>query len=491
MASICTSNVTSGFIDLATFDELEKYMYGGPDAIAYFVRETRKSTWFTQVPVVLSRASGNPNFDTEWSVSISRAGDYLLSTWLRLTTPVITPSATFLANPNLRIRWTRNFMHNLIRECCITFNDLVAARFDNYHLDFWTAFTVPASKQTGYNNMIGNFGELNNPHGSLPSAGLTIPAFILNLPLPLFYTRDSGVALPTAALPYNDMRINFSFRDWRDLLIVDDLSGVGSGLTSDPAGGPAGPAGCYSRCATDSDVAGTPGVTNVQVWANYAIVSNDERKRMACAPRDVLIEQVQSAPRQTFTPGTNPTPSYDIRFSHAIKVFFFAARNSTVRCQWSNYTAGQPVPFTSTMNFASLSMTDPILQTSIVYENTNRLSQMGSDYFSLVNPWYNAPVIPRETGYHMYSYSLDFICLDPMGSTNYGKLTNVSISPEASQDAIATASGGLTLFHHTKGVVPPVEANGGDFVNTWEFVVTAVNNNIIRISGGALGFPVL
>jgi hypothetical protein len=212
---------------------------------------------------------------------------------------------------------------------------------------------------------------------------------------------------------------------------------------------------------------------------------------MACAPRDVLIEQVQSAPRQTFAPATNPTPSYDIRFSHAIKVFFFAARNSTVRCQWSNYTAGQPVPFTSTMNFLSLSMTDPILQTSIVYENTNRLSQMGSDYFSLVNPWYNAPVIPMETGYHMYSYSLDFICLDPMGSTNYGKLTNVSISPEASQDAVATARGGLTLFPHTKGVVPPVAASGGDFVNTWEFVVTAVNNNIIRISGGALGFPVL
>ena len=55
-----SSTVTSGFIDLATFDEIEKYLYGGPDATAYFVRETRKSTWFTQVPVVLSRAAGNP-----------------------------------------------------------------------------------------------------------------------------------------------------------------------------------------------------------------------------------------------------------------------------------------------------------------------------------------------------------------------------------------------------------------------------------------------
>ena len=64
-------------------------MYGGADATVYFVRETRKSTWFTQVPVVLSRASGSPEFGQEWSVTISRAGDYLLNTWLRLTVPEV------------------------------------------------------------------------------------------------------------------------------------------------------------------------------------------------------------------------------------------------------------------------------------------------------------------------------------------------------------------------------------------------------------------
>ena len=472
MASLCTSNVTSGFIDLATFDELEKYMYGGPDATAYFVRETRKATWFTQVPVVLSRASGNPGFDTEWSVSISRAGDYLLATWLRLTTPIITPGATLQANNNLRIRWTRNFMHNLIRECCITFNDLVAARFDNYHLDFWTAFTVPAGKRCGYNNMIGNFGDLTDPHSAFPppvqSAGTTIPAFTLNLPLPFFFSRDSGVALPTAALPYNDMRINFSFRNWTELLIVDDVSAAAlDGPTR------------YSRPAGTEDVAGTPTLTNVQVWANYAIVSNDERKRMACAPRDILIEQVQTAPRQTFSPITDGTPRYDIRFSHAIKVFFFGARNNSVQSQWSNYTSGSPVPSLQAVNYNPSGATDPILQTSVIYENTNRISQMGSDYFSLVNPWFHAPVIPLETGYHMYSYSLDFICLDPMGSTNYGKLTNVSIVPEASADAISAAGANGDT------------GTGANFPQSWDFVTTAVNNNIIRISGGALGFPVL
>jgi hypothetical protein len=105
---------------------------------------------------------------------------------------------------------------------------------------------------------------------------------------------------------------------------------------------------------------------------------------------------------------------------------------------------------------------------------------MGSDYFSLINPWYHAPSIPRATGYHMYSYSLDFMSLDPMGSTNYGKLTNVSIVPECSPNAKIGADGSSGL-----------PATGSSFKQTYEFIVTAINNNIIRVSGGALGFPVL
>ena len=464
-----SSNVTSGFIDLATFDEIEKYMYGGPDATAYFVRETRKSTWFTQVPVALSKASGSPAFGTDWSVSISRAGDYLLQTWLRLTTPEVTltsaSSVTSTQGVHRHLRWTRNFMHNIIKECNVTFNDLVAARFDNYHLDFWAAFTVPASKRNGYDNMIGNVSDLTDPH----SAGVKIPSYTLNLPLPFFYGRDSGVALPTAALPYNEMRINFSFRDWTELLVLstDDeetnnvqLSADGSQLLN-----------------------GAPSLGTCQVWANYAIVSNDERKRMACAPRDILVEQVQTAPRSTFTPASNQQQSFDIRFSHAIKVLFFAVRNTTCKSEWSNYATSSPTVTTSgnspVISFYPSASADPILQTSLIYENTNRLSQMGSDYFSLVNPWFHAPTVPDFIGFHSYSYSLDFMSLDPMGSTNYGKLTNVSIVPEASASAVTAAS--VTAQN------PGPSGSGYYQPQTFEFVVTCINNNIIRVSGGALG----
>lgn len=452
-----SSNLTSGFVDLATFDEIEKYMYGGEEATAYFIRDTRKSTWFTQVPVALARAAGQPAFGQEWSVTVSRAGDYLLHTWLRVQIPevsVTTPTTK-------RLRWTRNLMHNLVRECSIMFNDLPAARFDSYHLDFYTAFTVPASKRVGYDNMIGNTDRLTQ-------GSAVLPAETLNLPLPFYFTRDSGVALPTAAIPYNDMRINFSFRNWTDLLIAETINPVAGVNPYKPA--------------TPADVVGgTVAIGNTQVWGNYAIVSNNERSKMGRAPRDILVEQVQGCPKSSFNPVTNPNPSIDLRFSHAIKAIFFAVRNTTCASEWSNYSSASPIrSATGALLWKHSSAYDPIANTTLIYENTHRLSQMGSDYFSLMTGWYQPGcTIPVDTGYHLYSYSLNFTDVDPMGSTNYGKLTNVSIAPEASAEARTGAAGSGSA------------TSGMDYPQTYEFGATAVVNNVIRVSGGALGFPVL
>jgi hypothetical protein len=541
--SIATSNLTSGFIDLATYDEQEKYTYGGSESIAYFVREVRKSTWFTQVPVVLSKSSGQSGFGQQWSVSISRAGDYLLHTWLRVVLPAVTATAvngTVLgstATVASVLRWTRNLMHNLIQECSITFNDLVAARFDNFHLDFWSSFTVPSGKRNGYNVMIGNVNQLINPVAANPlilvgqggaqtstvaavAQQQVLPSQVLNLPLPFFFTRDSGIALPTAALPYNEMRINFSFRNWTDLLIKDvyiPSAAMGSGLAATPAftssagGAVTNRAGYWvSVPAQQSDVVTAPEIGNsCQVWANYAIVSNEERKKMACAPRDILIEQVQTAPLQSFNTngtinttgligianGTQITPQFDIRFSHAVKVLFWAARNKANYSAWSNYTSDPQFPLgphqsgniaadpTVSALFGVVDFTagsDPVDNTSLIYENTQRLQNMGSDYFSLVNPWFHSPVIPLETGYHSYSYSLDYCNIDPMGSTNYGKLTNVSIVPFSSA---AQNNSWYPTSNGSYGVTASVSA----VATKYDFITTCVNNNIIRISGGALG----
>ena len=566
-ATICNSNVTAGFIDLATFDEIEKYLYGGKKATSYFVRETRKSTWFTQVPVVLTRASGQCGWGQEWSVNISRAGDYLIDTWLAVEISDVSVGDIDSGVSQALLKWTPNLMHNLIAECCITFNDLVAARFDNFHLDFWTAFTVPAEKAGIYNNMIGNLGPVQTPAGSND----TLHGGRFCLPLPFFFSRDSGVALPTAALPYNEMRINFSFRDWTEL--VTKFTNVNGAAAQNSLG----TTSCEAASSSDFTNGKGPILRSAQVWGNYGIVSNDERKKMACAPRDILIEQVQTSPYSTFrTNGVESNNVFDIRFAHSIKALFFAVRNETCPSFWSNYTTRSPFiacPDASVCTYANVcdaaklnsygatathdacnlphSMLDPMGFVTLSYEGTQRLTSMPNDYFSSVQPFYHAPSVPTaenscgqgigngisnantapgkqayicspqstsvngprqqivtsavsknvgaeavtvtgngcaSMGYHMYSYSLDFICLDPMGSTNFGKLTNVTLCSTPSDDAVRMGSVASGLHTGPNGANRlPVYGTSQKYA----FVLTAVNNNIVRISGGALGFPVL
>jgi len=85
-----------------------------------------------------------------------------------------------------------------------------------------------------------------------------------------------------------------------------------------------------------------------------------------------------------------------------------------------------------------------------------------------------------------------------MGSTNYGKLTNVSVrtyfTELCQQAAKDSTQGNATTppFNQAAAVGPNnPQSSGLQEQQKYRFVLTCVNNNIIRISGGALGFPVL
>ena len=450
------NGVIAAYIDLATYDQLEKYLYGGCYAVTPFVREVTKSTWFSLCPARLSTTGGTVSFGGEFSASISRAGDYMTQNWLRVVVPEVAYNTLFAADSNLfntattlalaawtpycprqgraqpvpavALRWTRNLMHNLVRNCNISFNDLVETQFTSTFLDFWAAFTVPASKRVAYDNMIGNVLELFDPlaldsfqlgptgtaagtvtfsavapattlgsgagvsvgasnwvteihmgpdalsvNGGLnlvavptvtnivagvgtatgllcgPLKGRYLPSRVLNLPLPLPHCRNTGVALPTAALPYNDMKINFQLRDAWELLLADVYD------ASVPGNVPAFPG--FTINMSQQAVASLQ--LSGHVWAEYAVVSNAERSRMGCHPRDMLIEQQQEAPRATLN-AVNNSVSQDLRYSHAVRAIFFGFKNTTLASEHSNYTAAVPVPFPDGVNFNPFYAADPV-----------------------------------------------------------------------------------------------------------------------------------
>jgi hypothetical protein len=72
-----------------------------------------------------------------------------------------------------------------------------------------------------------------------------------------------------------------------------------------------------------------------------------------------------------------------------------------------------------------------------------------------------------------------------MGSTNYGKLTNVSIVP------FSSVAQNNSWYLSAQTQTPSANSTVIAVSTKYDFITTCVNNNIIRISGGALGFPVL
>lgn len=472
--SAVTASVT--FIDLATFGELEGFTYGGPNAITWFVASVQKGNWFSCVPISLRNVGTTAQFGAyKACFSLSRQGDYVLSTFLRCRFPAIGFTAIGQRGGNPQLRWVNNLMHNLIRHVQIEFNELVVQEFDNFWLDDNFEWRCPANKRVGYLNMIGGVSPWTTPTG----VGAPIPGGFLSLPLPFFFGEDSGIALPVAALPFNDIKITYDFRDWTELVMV--LPGGGTTSINDVVQYTGSPLVATAQ---------PPQLSNVETYAHYAIVHNDERVKMGDAPRDILIHQIQETQVAPFK-DVSTRNSFDIRLSHAIVAFTYKAMNNSLQSQFKNLGA-EYSNYTTVSQLANITnpatqVFDPIAFTNLFYENSVRLANF-SDYFALTHPWYFSDAISENTGYHIYSYALKpWDPTRPCGSTDYSKLANVSISHDASVQAVnasqALYPNGAAITINTLTATP--------FPQSWQHVFCARNWNILRVANGSAGFPAL
>lgn len=471
MSTSTTTAASSLFIDLATYSELEGFLYGGPNSITWFVASVQKSNWFSFIPITLRHISGCPDFGAQnVAASVNRSGDYVLSIWFRAQIPKIglVPAVGTTLNANSTIRWTKNLMHNLFWKIQITFNELIVQEFDNYWMDANYQFRLRGSKRIGYRNIIGDIFSMTNPVG--PNTALGTGGYF-SCPFPFWFSEDSGIALPVAALPFNDVKVNYNFRSWQELVVINPGTVAGGSVNATTNN-------VYAFTSAGIATTNVPTLVDPQTFAHYVVVHNDERVKMGDAPRDMLIHQIQEAQISPFKDITTRT-SFDIRLSHAIVNFVFMAENYS----WYNIGKGQYgrelSNYTTNYNYTG---SDPLSYSQLLYENTPRLA-MGTDYYSLICPYYRSTAIPEETGYHMWSYALKpWDPTHPSGSTNYSKLANVSIAHDGSPAAIS-ASGINGAPQDEDGnliVFPPIAGVQTPFPQVWKHVFIAKNHNIAR-----------
>lgn len=469
-------SATSAFVDLSTYAEMEAFIYGGPFSVTQFVGTVQKSNWFSLVPTNL-KMSQEPNFGSRnVTATINRGGDYLIRTWVRFELPKVWLPDTIGLKADATVRWTSNLGHNLFSRIFLTHNEITSHELSSYFLDFYYQFNLDSSKRLGYKNMIGHVGKNIIP--VVPGVALGTGGAI-SLPIPFWFTCDSGRAFPIAAVPFNSTKINFEFRRLNDLLIVSP----GIAATGNEAK--------VTDVKIFNSLTEVPTIQNFETNGEYAIIHNDERVKLGDAPRDVLMRQTQQIQIQPFKDvKDNATQSFDIRLSYSIIAIYFAARNTSIQNS-AKVSGGEYSNYTTEPLGAGV---DPIGFVKLVYENTSRVAQP-SDYFSLMEPHGKCHAIPDETGYHILSYGLRSNDINPCGSTNYSKLANVSIIYSVSDSAVNAAGSqtGIPLDQNNTPIRWPINSTNAldNQIQTFEHICVAENWNIVRFANGTLGFPTL
>jgi len=470
-----TSNsVQVVFIDLAAFSEIDAYLYGGQLSVTWFVGTVQKSNWFAIIPISL-RHDSTPAFGAKSSATINRTGDYALNSWFRVQIPQIVLVSDGSIYTGATLRWTRYLGHSMFSRITLTHNELVTQEFTSEWMDMNFQFNMSASKRVGYRQMIGDVPANYNAQPVNVAVG---NGNYINVPLPLWYAEDSGRALPIAALPYCETKINYEIRDWSELVVVyPGVAGVNG-----------------SRIATVADVfqydnpSTKPALINAETYTTYAMVHNDERALMGNGNRDILMYQIQMSQGHSMSSADlNHIQNIEIRFSNPMTSLFTVWKNISIQ-MFSKNSGQEHGNYTTEVGYTG---TDPILTATLLYENSIR-TQMGADYYSYIAPYYHAKSIPDEFGYHMHPYALDVFNLNPCGSTNYNKLANVSLQFKMSKDA-----------QNAFKAVNPTDQNGDpirwpdqtgvlrDMPQSGIGIVIGRSHQLGRVGNGTFGFPTL
>ena len=462
-------------MQLVAYGAQDVYLSGNPQ-ITFFKVVYRRHTNFAMESIE-QVFNGAADFGRKVTATISRNGDLIHKTYLRVELPsVILP-------PGVSFRWLNWVGHILIKSVEI---EIGGQRIDKHYGDWlhiWNELTQTAGHQLGYANLVGNLPALVNPRTNATSASVTVPGEILYVPLEFWWCRNPGLALPLIALQYHEVKINLEFNDVKNC--------YWSGIVAHDA------SGNVTTVTTDLTKVQVPSLSSASLFVDYIYLDTDERRRFSQAAHEYLVEQLQ------FTGDESTSQTFNkikLNFNHPCKELIWVVQpddNVSDQApwgkQWFNYTDN----FDTTYNDSFILNNSHVNTNGAsgiaaggangVYIPTNfdggdnptnlcklqlnghdRFSERDGRYFSLVQPYQHHENVPTQ-GINVYSFAIKPEEHQPSGTCNMSRIDNATLN--------------LTLTHNTV-----YKASGSTETSRSAKVrVYAVNYNVLRIMSGMGG----
>lgn len=225
----------------------------------------------------------------------------------------------------------------------------------------------------------------------------------LYVPLPFYFTRFSGNALPLVSLQFHSVQIHVCFAPLQSLIQVSDCD-VNVIRCSD------------GQPITNQDM-------NALLDTTYVYLDMEERDRFAVGSFQQLFTQVQ----QFSTTSTGSNIKAQLNFNLPTLELIWAVQR---KCQ---------AAANNTFNFSGFQNRDPVVRVCLRLNNLQRTDREGQ-YYRLVQPYQAHTNIPRGFIYN-YSFALHPEDCQPSGSLNFSRIDNIELGlqlqPELASEEVA------------------------------------------------------
>jgi len=184
-------------MQLVAYGAQDIYLTGNPQ-ITFFKVIYRRHTNFSMESIE-QVFNGQSDWGKKVTCTISRNGDLIHRTYLRVELPSVTVPAQS-GSTITGFRWLNWVGHIMIRNVEL---EIGGQRIDKHYGDWlhiWNELTQTAGHQLGYANLVGNIPQLVTPVFNQTPSSINVNGQILYIPMEFWFCRNPGLALPLIAL---------------------------------------------------------------------------------------------------------------------------------------------------------------------------------------------------------------------------------------------------------------------------------------------------
>jgi len=299
-----------------------------------------------------------------------------------------------LLNPNRKFAWVDKLGYSILDYIQIDIGNTTIDKHYGQWMFIWLELAGNIFNKNLYDQLIGNVPELTTFDRT------TKPEYTIIIPLDLWFSKFSGLAIPLVALQYHDVEITVKLRKFSECAYME-LQGTEEYINLD-------------QIFDNENLS-----YEMYLSLDYIYLDKDERAKFAKTGHEYLIEQLQYA---KFDDITTPRFSVDINFNHPVKEFFWFIQKDNYIINDTGADKTYWLNFTTNTNYIN----NPILETQLFLNHNERFNYTG-DYFNYLQP-YNCHNNTPADGINVYSFSINPQEHQPSGTCNLSSIKNVTFN---------------------------------------------------------------